>query len=273
MAQVMSFVIIVFTLVPAIAPTIGAGVIALAGWRALFPVFIATATIAALWLWLRQPETLAAENRRRLRVRPVLEAVREVVAHPVVRRATLVQVFAFGMLFANVSTTQMVFDQSFGRAGSFPYWFGAMAILGAAGGALNARVVMRVGMRDVVAYTLGAQALLAGAFLAAEATQALPEQVRFGFYMIWSASVFATAGLTLGNINAIAMEPMGHIAGTAATVVTAIGTMGAGVIAGLTGLAFDGTPRPVAAAILLLTLSALWLMRRVPQGGDAVQAP
>jgi len=273
MAQVMSFVIIVFTLVPAIAPTIGAGVIALAGWRALFPVFIATATIAALWLWLRQPETLAAENRRRLRVRPILEAVREVVAHPVVRCATLVQVFAFGMLFANVSTTQMVFDQSFGRAGSFPYWFGAMAILGAAGGALNARVVMRVGMRDVVAYTLGAQALLAGAFLAAEATQALPEQVRFGFYMIWSASVFATAGLTLGNINAIAMEPMGHIAGTAATVVTAIGTMGAGVIAGLTGLAFDGTPRPVAAAILLLALSALWLMRRVPQGGDAVQAP
>jgi len=269
MAQMMSFVIIVFTLVPAIAPTLGAGIIALAGWRALFAAFIAVSAGTALWLMLRQPETLPPERRRSLLFRPVMAAAREVVVHPLVRRATMVQVLAFGMLFANISTTQMVFDQSFGRAASFPYWFALMAVLGAAGGALNAHVVVRIGMRDVVMATLLAQAGLSAAFLAAALSGALPPAAYFAAYLVWAASVFATAGLTLGNINALALEPMGHIAGTAASVVTAFGTIGAALIGGLIGLAFDGTPVPVAGGILACALAALWLTGGIPASRPA----
>ena len=264
MAQMMSFVIMIFTLVPAFAPSIGAGIIVLAGWRALFLSFVALAVIATLWLALRQPETLPPARRNALRLRPVLVAAAEVVRHPMVRAATLVQALAFGMLFANVSTTQLIFDQTFDEGARFPMWFALMALVGASGGALNAKLVMGYGMRRIIVTTLVAQCGLSAAFLAVALSGAVPGPVYFAAYMVWSACVFATAGLTIGNIGAIALEPMGHIAGTAASVVTAFGTAGAALIAGPLGLTFNGTPVPVTMGVLGCAAVGLVLMLRMP---------
>lgn len=272
MAQMMSFVIMIFTLVPAIAPTIGAGIIAVAGWRALFASFIALAGIAALWLALRQPETLPQDKRGSLKIGLIAHAAAEVVRHPVVRAATIVQALAFGMLFANISTTQMIFDQTFDEGARFPMWFALMAVLGAAGGALNAVLVVRVGMRAVITTTLIAQCALSAVFLAIAASGAMPMPVYFASYMIWSACVFATAGLTIGNIGAIALEPMGHIAGTAASVVTAFGTVGAALVAGPLGMTFNGTPVPVTAGVLACAIAGVWLMYRMPESAPAPDA-
>lgn len=270
MAQMVSFVLVVFMLVPAVAPLIGAGLIALGGWRSLFPAFIAFTAVATLWLALRQPETLAPENRRPLRFGPILAATREVLRHPVVATAILVQVFAFGVLFANISTIQMVFDQSFGRAASFPVWFVLMAAVSAATGILNAKLVVRVGMRALVVRALAVQAALSLAFLLALAGGLLTGTAAFAAYVVWTAAIFGCGGLVFGNINAMALEPMGHIAGTAASLVTAISTIGAALIAAGIGLTFDGTPVPVAAGVLACTLVAMALMRRLTRAARAL---
>lgn len=268
MAQMISFVLVVFMLVPAIAPLAGSGIIALAGWRSLFPVFIAFTLVTTIWLALRQPETLPPERRRPLSPGPILAAAREVMTHPVVVAAILIQIFAFGVLFANISTIQMVFDQSFGRAESFPYWFMLMAAVSAAAGILNARLVVRVGMRELVGRALAVQAGLTAVFLAAAAGGLLSGEAYFAAYVAWAAAIFGCAGLVLGNVNALALEPMGHIAGTAASIVTALGTIGAALIAAVVGLTFDGTPVPVAAGILVCALGALALMQRLRKAAE-----
>ncbi len=266
MAQMVSFVIIVFTLVPAIAPTFGAGIIALSGgWRGIFPAFIVFGAIAAVWLLLRQPETLRPEHRRPARFRPLVAATAEVMRHPVVRGAITVQVLAFGMLFACLSSVQMVFDTTFGRADTFHLWFGLIAVVGAGGGFLNAWLVMRMGMRQVIRGTLVAQIAASAVFLAGTAGGLWSGEAYFVVFLVWTAGVFATAGLTLGNINALALEPMGHMAGTAASVVSAIGTIGAAILAAPVALVFDGTPVPMVAVILAYAVLALWKMVRLPK--------
>ncbi|MBL9060045.1 MAG: multidrug effflux MFS transporter [Mangrovicoccus sp.] len=269
MAQMVSFVLVVFMLVPAVAPLIGAGLIALGGWRSLFPAFIAFTLFTTLWLGLRQPETLAPAHRRPLRFGPILAAAREVLGHPVVAVAILVQVCAFGVLFASISTIQMVFDQSFGRAASFPVWFVLMAAVSAAAGILNARLVIRVGMRALVVRSLAVQAALTLVYLAATASGLLQGDAAFAAYVVWAATIFGCGGLVFGNINALALEPMGHIAGTAASLVTAISTIGAALIAGGIGMTFDGTPVPVAAGVLACTLAAIALMGRLTRAARA----
>lgn len=266
MAQMVSFVIIVFTLVPAIAPTFGAGVIAISGsWRGIFPAFIVFGAIAALWLMLRQPETLPPERRRPARLGALAAATAEILRHPVVRGAITVQVLAFGMLFSCLSSVQFVFDTTFGRGDTFHLWFGLIAVVGAGGGFLNAFLVMRMGMRQVIERTLLAQIAGSALFLTGTAAGVWSGDVYFVVFLAWTASVFATAGLTLGNINALALEPMGHIAGTAASVVSAIGTIGAALLAAPVALAFDGTPIPMVAVILAYAVLARWLMARLPK--------
>lgn len=273
MAQMISFVIIVFTLVPGIAPLLGAGVIWLADWRAIFLVFIAFALSSLAWLLIRQPETLPPERRRSIAVGPVLRGYWEVLSHPVVRITILVQILAFGILFATLSSIQPIFEQTFGRGQSFPLWFAGIAVLGMGGGALNARLVMRLGMRTVVVRTLIVQTLWSGLVLALVASETMPETVAFAVTYLWLGGVFATAGLTLGNINALALDPMGHLAGTAAALVAALGNIGAAILAAPVGLLFDGTAVPVLTGVLIFALGALWLMRFVPAEGAPAPAP
>ena len=58
MARISSFVMMIFIMIPAVAPTLGAGIIAISDWHGVFLAFIAFALIGALWLNIRQAETL-----------------------------------------------------------------------------------------------------------------------------------------------------------------------------------------------------------------------
>ena len=189
MAQIMSFVMIVFTLVPAIAPSLGAVLTGFAGWRAVFWAFCIFATISSLWLGLRLPETLSASARRPFSLPALRGAVLEMVTHPVVRLSILVQGLSFGTLFTMISTVQPIYAQSFGRAESFPLWFGLVAVCGASASFLNAALVMRLGMRLLVTAMLAAQLGLSALMLAALAA-GLADDALFAVFVVWQTSVF-----------------------------------------------------------------------------------
>ncbi|OSP55477.1 multidrug effflux MFS transporter [Pseudoruegeria sp. SK021] len=263
MAQMVSFVIIVFTLVPAIAPSLGAAILLVTSWRGIFVAFLIFSAVSVSWLMLRQPETLPPERRRPLRFGPVMSAAREVIAHPLVRRSILVQTFVLGTMFSTISSVQMIFDQSFGKADSFPLWFALIALCGSFGGFLNSQLVMRIGMRDVIMRTLIVQVALGVVYVGMSELHLWPEALLFPAFMVWGISVFAAVSLILGNLNAMALEPMGHIAGTASSIISAVSTVGAVLIAVPVGLMFDGTPLPVAVGVLVCSVLALLLMRTI----------
>ncbi len=263
MARLMSFVMLIFTLVPVLAPALGAVIIRFAGWRGVFIAFVLFALVSGLWFALRQPETLPPARRRPLRWAPLIDALKDVLTHPTVRIAIMIQALVFASLFAMLSSSQPIFDITFGQGENFPYWFGGIALVTASANILNARLVMRLGMRRMVHGALMMQILASGAMILLLATHALSGPAALGAYVLWQTSVFFMVGLTLGNMNAIAMEPMGHVAGMAASVIGALSTVAAVLIAAPLGLAFDGTPLPLAIGIFACVGLALLLMQKI----------
>ncbi|MEM9900580.1 MAG: multidrug effflux MFS transporter [Pseudomonadota bacterium] len=272
MARIMSFIFIVFSLVPAIAPTLGAGIIWLTGWRGIFGAFVLFALSFSVWMGLRQPETLPAAKRRPFRLTVLLAGVREVLANPMVRLVIATQALSLGILFGTLSSTQQVFDVTYGQGAHFHLWFGLIAILAASASFVNAVLVERLGMRVMVTAVLAGQIGLSSVACLLLWTGALAGPWEFALVFVWMTGVFFQAGLTIGNLNAMALQPMGHIAGTAASVVGAASTVGAVLIAAPIGLAFNGTAVPLVVSTLVLALVALWLMRRVRRFEDEVPA-
>lgn len=264
MARIVSFVMMIFTLLPAIAPTLGAGIMLLFGWRGIFAAFVIFAGVSVGWYALRQPETLPPEKRRPLAWTPLLAAAHEVFANPVARTATLVQTLIFSVLFMFLSSTQQVFDQHFGRGDTFPLWFGLIALIAGSASLTNAMLVGRLGMRFMIDTALIAQVAISGVMVATLWAGLWPAWAEFPAYVIWSITVFGMLGLTIGNLNALAMEPLGHIAGMAASIIGALATVISALLAAPVGLAFDGTPRPLATGAFLAVATALIMMRRLP---------
>ncbi|WP_294607078.1 multidrug effflux MFS transporter [uncultured Roseovarius sp.] len=264
MARLMSFVMTIFAMTPAMAPLLGAGIINLAGWRGVFGAFVVFAGILTLWMALRLSEPLPPERRRPFRARLLWLAMKDVVANPVTRFAILVQTLCMTTLFTSLTMVQPIFEQTFERAESFPRWFFLMALIAGSGSLLNARLIMRLGMERMVGFALGAQIVLS-AFAIICWMIGLPPQAQFAVFVIWQTSVFFQAGLTLGNLNALAMAPMGAIAGTAASVIGAVATIGSVSLAIPIGQMFHGTPLPSHIGVLIAVLAGYGLMFRLKQ--------
>ena len=255
----------IFTTFPAIAPALATGIIAAFGWRGIFGAFILFSLISALWLGLRQPETLPRAERRPLRLGPLWHALIEVVTHRVVATSIAVQTLAFATIFAALASVQPIYDVTFGMGESFPYWFAATALLAGTGSFVNARLVVRVGMRRMITVTLGAQILSSSVMTLLFGLGLVSGGVALAAFFVWITGVFLMASLVMGNLNALALEPMGHIAGMAASITGAISTVLSVVLAAPVGLAFNGTPVPVMGAVALFCALGFVLMKTMPR--------
>lgn len=260
MARITSFIMMVFMIVPAMAPLIGQGFIHVLGWRGVFIGFFLFGALGWLWLGLRQEETLAPQDRRPLQLRTLWEGTREVLSDRQVVLSTITMTLGFAQMFALLSSAQQLFGETYGQGERFPLWFAAMALLAATGTLVNSRLVMRVGMRRIARTAYLLQIFSSAAFLLLLWGGLLPPALQFPAFFLWSVGVFTMAGLTFGNLNALAMQRMGHIAGLTASVVAALSTLGAVLIAAPVGLAYDGTAMPVAVAALVCSALAWAIM-------------
>lgn len=257
MARILSIVMVIFTIIPAFAPALGVLIIEFSGWRSIFIAFMFFSVISALWLGFRLPETLPEHHRRPLRLPLMFDAVCEMFEHPVVRISIFVQTLSMAMLFCLLVLIQPTYQFVFDKLESFPFWFGGIALSSALSSFLNAMLVVRFGMRRLITIGLALQICLSAVVLTAFGDMA---SQGFFIFAFWQGFVFFQAGLTIGNLNAIAMEPMGHIAGLAASVIGAFSTFFAALIASPVGLLFDGTIRPLVGTILILASMAFLLM-------------
>lgn len=262
-ARVGSIVFSFFVIVPALAPLIGQQIINRIGWQGLFATYVGLGVVVLGWFLLRQPETLAPERRRPFRLGRVLEAMWEVLRTPVALRYLVVATLAFGQLMAYISSAQEVYVEALGAGDRFPIYFAAVALISGLSGFLNARLVMRLGMRPMASWAFASQiifATLLWALWASGAAAALPQAGQLGLFIAWSITLFFMNGLTFGNITALAMEPLGHIAGTASAVIGALSSILAVAIAAPIGLAFDGTPGPLLLGVAICSVAAFVLV-------------
>ena len=251
MARISSFIMIVFALVPAVAPLLGSFVMFAFDWRAIFFMFIAFVAISTTWMGLRINETMSKENRVKFNLRNLVSAFREILSNPLILTAVITLVFAYSILFVGIFLIQPVFERVFGRPETFPYWFAAIALLAASSSYVNARLVRRLGMRMLTNIAFRTQVGLSTTILLVFGLGYFDGEFGFFCFLFWMFSIFFQAGLTMGNLTALAMEPVGHIAGTAASLISAIATIGSVFLAAVVGQFFDGTPIAMIVGITL----------------------
>ena len=253
MASVMSLAMMVFIAVPVVAPSFGQAVMLLAQWRGIFMVLMVYGIVALLWSALRMPETLPVEMRKPLTLSEVLSAFRQTVTSRQTLGYALTCGGVWGALFAYVFTSQQVFTDIYKLGHYFPLAFAAIAVGVAIAGFLNSRIVGRVGMRVISHGALVGFALVAVAMLAAEKMQMLP----LPLFMVLSGLMMFTFGLMMANFTALAMEPHGHIAGTASSLYGSITTLLAIVVGTIIGQSYDGTLVPFSTGFCICALVAL----------------
>lgn len=240
MASVMSLTMMIFIAVPILAPSFGQFVMIWTEWRGIFVVLMAYGVLALGWVALRMPETLPVSERKSLALRDVLGAFRQTLTTRQTIGYALAAGSVQGSLFAFVFTSQQVFTQVYGLGRYFPLAFAGVAVGFAGAGFLNARLVGRLGMRRMShGATLGFVAI-ASIMLACEAMQVLTLPVFIGL----TASMMFTFGLTFANFTALAMEPQGHIAGTASSLYGSVTTLLGIVIGTVIGQSYNGSLLP-----------------------------
>lgn len=259
MAQISSFVFMVFMLVPAAAPFVGKLFIDQWGWRSLFLAFVGFACIGMAWLNTRLTETLNVADRRPIKISLLKEGFVEIITNRMVMVYTLATSLGFGMLVALLSSTQQVYAETFQQVESFPAWFALTALIGLLGTLLNGVFVVRLGMRRLVIWAFGAQALVSVAVAMVFISGVVDWAGSFPLWLFWTAFLMFNIGFILGNLNALTLQPLGHIAGLGASVTIAISTIAGVLIGGPIGLSFNGTPVPLVAGVGILAALS-WLL-------------
>ena len=263
MARISSFIMIIFSLVPAVAPLLGAGLISVFDWRAIFVTFILFVVMSTIWTGIRITEPLKPEMRVPFSVQTFWAALAEISSLGIVRTSIITLIFSYGVLFTTILLVQPIFDQFFARADSFPLWFALIAVLSASASFVNAMLVMQMGMRRLISTALRVQIIWSFLMLLLLQGGIIAGTWGFAIFVFWIFGLFFQTGMTLGNLTALAMEPLGHIAGTGASVISAVATLGSVAIATIIGQFFDGTPLVMIIGIFVLASCGAYSAHRL----------
>ena len=254
MARIMSFVSVVFLLVPIVAPALGKWILDATNWESIFLIQLVTGLFVMIWFWKRQPETLKDENRIPVKIKVFTNGFREVLNQKVTMGYTIVSGLIFGSFMVYLSTSQQVFEEQFGLKEEFPYIFAGLAFVLALSIFSNATLVLKYGMRRMINSATIAYFLSSLTFVIVFYNQDNPSiYVLLGFFAVQ----FFAIGYLFGNLRALAMEPVGHIAGIAAAITGLISTLMAVPISTFIGRYVTNTVLPLFIGFLACSTLAL----------------
>lgn len=253
MAEVMSLTFMIFMAIPIVAPGIGQVILLSGPWQNIFIFMGGLATVIAIWAFIRLPETMHPEYRRPLSVKSVIDGFRIVVTNRVAFSYGLAGTFLFGAMFGFISASQQIFVELYGLGPYFPVAFACMAGFIAVAQFINSRVVRRVGMRRIAHTAI--LVYLAGAVV--WLTLALMGPIPFPVFFANLLIIQFVFGWAASNMNSLSMEPLGNVAGTAASVFGFIQTVGGALLGTYIGQHFDGTLVPNATGYVVMGVLVL----------------
>jgi len=259
MARIMSFASTIFILAPMIAPAIGQGILLFAGWRSIFGSFIFFALLTAVWFALRIPETLSAEKRLPFSVEQVVGSIRKIVKIRPALGYTLAAGLIQGIFLGYLNSSQQIFQDQYGLGDLFPVYFAIISLSLGTASFLNARLVMRYGMSTLARWALRGLLGLAVVFLGIAAL--FSGQPPLWGLMAYLMLSFLCIGILFGNVSALAMQPLGQLAGIGAAVVGSLSTLISTLLGTFIGQSYNGTILPFVIGAVSLSGIAVFIVR------------
>ncbi len=262
MARIMSFVTVVFLLVPIVAPALGKWILDHYNWETIFYVQAVISIIIGIWFWVRQPETLEINKRIPFTFNRFSLALKEILQHKQTMGYTIISGFVVGSFMVYLSASQQIFDMQYGLKEEFPYIFAGLAIAIGSAIFLNGTLVLRLGMRKLVTTALFAFFAISLAYVLLFNSGENPDIV---ILVVFFALQFFAIGFIFGNLRALAMEPVGHIAGIAAAITGLISTLMAVPISTFVGRFLETSTLPVFIGFAIcsgISILVLWVIKR-----------
>lgn len=269
MARVASFIMTIFIIVPTVAPLIGQQILVFGTWQTIFYFLFFAALAMIIWFAAQQPETLAVDKRIPLTFRNVRIALREIFGNPIAFSYTLISGLFGGAFLGFLNTSQQVFEFQYNLGGQFPLYFAIVAITMGVASTLNGQLVRRYDMHDIawvsmiIVLTISSAAGLYHLFI-----DTYPSLWQ---YMGMLLMIVFFTGLLFGNVNSIAMNPLGRIAGFGAAVIGAISTFLMVIVGGTIGQLYTDNTGPIFYGYLFCSILAMALAWRVKQHTNAAK--
>jgi DHA1 family bicyclomycin/chloramphenicol resistance-like MFS transporter len=258
MAEVMSLIMMVFMIVPIIAPGTGQLVLLFGDWHLIFVFIAVVAVIVTIWVARKLPETLDPADVRPFTVKSIVAGFLIVLTNRMALCYTLASTFIFGALFGFINSAQQVYVGIYQLGVWFPVAFAAVALFMSISAFLNSRWVGRLGMRKLSHAAIIGFVVVTFLWLTVQLLSSEP--MPFLLFLAFFAMAMFLFGLIASNFNSLAMEPLGHVAGTASSVLGFMGTVGGAIIGASIGQAFDGTATPMVAGFFTVSVIGLFFV-------------
>lgn len=261
MARVMSLSMMVFMIIPIIAPALGQLVLLVGPWRWMFGFLFLGGVIVMAWTWLRLPETRPKELRTPLRMVTALASYAAIARERQALGYAIASSFLFGALMAYIATSQQIFAEHYAMGAMFPLAFASVALTMSMASFINSRLVMRLGMHRIGHTALAAFTVVS----AVHGVILLIGPTPLWFYLSLLALAMLLFGMIGANFNAIVMEPLGARAGAGAAFYGFATTVGSALVGAVIAAMYDGTPAPFilgSAAVGALALLSVFITER-----------
>ncbi|MGB0870979.1 MAG: multidrug effflux MFS transporter [Flavobacteriales bacterium] len=254
MAKVMSFIMTIFIIVPTLAPFIGQGILFFGDWKLIFYCLLIFTSLVTVWFAVKQKETLTVEQRQPFSISRISKVVVAIFKNEKSLNYTIVAGLIFSAFMTYLNMSQQIFQDLYGKTETFPMYFAIIAISIGLASFLNGRLVKRFGMYKIIKTALVAIITISGGFVLYIQHFGNPNFIVFILLLI---PMMFSVGFLFGNLNAIAMEPLGKVAGIGASVIGSLSTMISVPISAYLGQLYEGNVMPLIAGFLVLSVAAI----------------
>ena len=264
MARIMSFITVMFLLVPIIAPAFGKLILDNYNWEAIFYVQLVIVLIISAWFWKRQPETLHPEYRVKLTKALLIDGNKELFRHKHTVGYTIISGFITGSFMVYLSTSQQIFQNQYNLVDEFPYIFAGLAIATGISSLSNGTLVLKFGMKRMATIALYSYFITSLSYVVLFYSGVNPSLY---VLLIFFALQFLSLGFLFGNLRALAMQPVGHIAGIGAATTGFISTIMAVPISALIGYFIKDSVLPLFIGFLICSLLSILVLKLINRKG------
>ena len=259
MGRIMSLIMMVFIIVPALAPLLGQIILIYGEWHDIFSILIIMSLLGLLMLIFRQEETLEISKRNNFSFTTIGNGIKETILNPLSRGYTIAAGLVFSAFVGYLSSSQQILSVQYKLGDKFPFYFGSLALCIGFSAFINSRLVKKHGMQKLSSLSLIALTVLSLIYFSI--LWAYDGSTPLSFFMGYLGLSFLFIGFLFGNLNTMAIEPLGHIAGVANSVISSVQTLISVFIGGFVGQMYDGTVYPLVIGFGVLSLMAFVVIK------------
>jgi DHA1 family bicyclomycin/chloramphenicol resistance-like MFS transporter len=255
MGRIMSLIMVVFILVPALAPSLGQLILYFSEWRSIFGTFIFLGLLALVLLRFNQEETLKKENRIPFSLKSIINGTKETLMHPTSKYYMIASGLVFGAFVGYLSSAQQILQIQYKLGDSFSLYFGGLALCIGLSSYINSKLVMRFGMKKLSLISVISLGIVSGIYFTL--LKLFPSSGALTPFLAYLGLSFLFIGILFGTLNTLALEPLGHIAGVANSVISSIQTFLSVGIGGFVGHQYNGSVEPLVLSFFIVSLLSI----------------